>query len=72
MLCVFMKFLSHANAKRKKKKEKEKKTRKKKTERLNGFKFYTLIGRFQVIRCLLVEGVNHFRIGTFICRFTSE
>ena len=57
---------------KRKKKKKKRQEKKKKTERLNGFKFYTLIGRFQVTRCLLVEGVNHFRIGTFICRFTSE
>ena len=36
MLCVLMKIVSHASAK-------------KKTERFKGFKFRTVIGRFQVI-----------------------
>ena len=44
MLCLLMKILSHASAK-------------KKTKRLKGFKFRTVIGRFQVKGLMAVNGL---------------
>jgi len=46
MLCVLTKILSHANTEERKKEKRKKE--KKNNKKMNGFKFRTIIGRFQM------------------------